>query len=752
MDVTNIHPKPPEEYHVIKNSLLNFVNSSDKEKMNKNIAIINDAVLRVNEIVIHTYQFLRLFSIKGQKINEEFVEINRDIVSMAMKVFIEDTKRGRSVLGKNKEILEFFSKFYKDEYEPLYDGKKINGTNLSGIFNYVETEIVTAIENNVKVHFVSYVNRYVNCCFKEEHDKLLENLKGKEKESLKTQLKNELRLVKNDLIERTSTRDPKYNNWFYDKYLKILPNLKANSKNGYICDLKSNPQKYIPYMKIMSEEIIKMGYNSFQYFPLRTEIVPKYIPIDTKTLIDLLVNNGTNKNTYFKDMDKYKHELWSSIFNFKNKMFDQNGYKFDYRILTDGFAVSVQFIHDSYGEKNDAKKANLKKGREKANKEYKNKDRKEIEKLKNEKNQKNKNYKTKKIEKQDDNKNNFKKLNDEAKAEVIKKIKEKTYVEFPYLEELNEKQLEELKKLQLTGLVVYVDPGKKNLLYMMNDKGVYFRYSISERIHETKRLEYQNKLLKYKNENGMIKIESELSGYNSKSCDVDEFKKYIKKKNEINLKLKEKYIDTIFRKYKWYGTINKKRSEDILLNKIEKVYGKNIIMIYGDWSIGKQKRNFISTPNKGLKKKLATRFTIYSIDEFKTSKINYKSLEETENLYLPDRKGTLRKKHSILTYKTENGRQGCMNRDKSAVNGMKLITDYFLKEGERHPSYKRESKKTTKAIDLETSEKKSNKLLRTKNTKKESVKENNKKKLLVSNVSKGPDGNIEKAVSKKTEK
>ena len=48
----------------------------------------------------------------------------------------------------------------------------------------------------------------------------------------------------------------------------------------------------------MSNEIIKMGYKSFQYFPLRTECIPKYINVDTKALIELLVtakNMGTDK-------------------------------------------------------------------------------------------------------------------------------------------------------------------------------------------------------------------------------------------------------------------------------------------------------------------------------------------------------------------------------------------------------------------------------------------------------------------------
>jgi len=127
-------------------------------------------------------------------------------------------------------------------------------------------------------------------------------------------------------------------------------------------------------------------------------------------------------------------------------------------------------------------------------------------------------------------------------------------------------------------------------------------------------------------------------------------------------------------------------------------------------------RNFISTPNNRLKIKLSTRFTIYMIDEFRTSLINCKTGKENENLYLPDKQGTLRKIHSILTYKMENGRQGCINRDKSAVNSMQYITNYFLKtKGERPEIYKRqkkennELKETKNASDPKTSTKSTNK-------------------------------------------
>ena len=36
-------------------------------------------------------------------------------------------------------------------------------------------------------------------------------------------------------------------------------------------------------------------------------------------------------------------------------------------------------------------------------------------------------------------------------------------------------------------------------------------------------------------------------------------------------------------------------------------------------------RNFISTPNLGIKRKLQERFEVYNIDEFRTSCLHYKT-------------------------------------------------------------------------------------------------------------------------------
>ena len=124
-------------------------------------------------------------------------------------------------------------------------------------------------------------------------------------------------------------------------------------------------------------------------------------------------------------------------------------------------------------------------------------------------------------------------------------------------------------------------------------------------------------------------------------------------KNRINNELMEKYSAKIFRQYKWYGFINRKKAETNLINSIKETFKNDKkqlpILIYGDWSIGRQMKNYISTPNIGLKRKLAEYFKIYSIDEFRTSLLNYKTEDVNENLYLPDKTGEMRKMHAILT-------------------------------------------------------------------------------------------------------
>ena len=439
----------------------------------------------------------------------------------------------------------------------------------------------------------------------------------------------------------------------------------------------------------MNIELKRMDRKMFQFFPLRTENILKHITVDTKTLIEILETE--NKIEKLSNIMENKHPLWEKYFKINKKIFNSKNYEFDYQIQTNGYTVSILLIHKSFVADVNKSKENLRNGRNEKRELYKGVEQEKKEEMKlitiNAK-------KEKKNETLKELKDSYAKLTD-----VEKKAINKRYIEFPYLEELTAEQIEELKKYKL----VYVDPGKRDLLYMMDDDGKIYVYSNAQRLFETKRLEYQQIIQKYKDNCNISGIEHLLSDFNSKEYSIKEFKKYLKMKNDINNILIEQYKMKIFRKYKWYSYINTQRSEDNLINRIKEIYGEDIILIYGDWSVGQQMRNFISTPNIGLKRKLSKEFTIYSIDEFKTSSVSCKNNKELcNNLILPNKEGVEKKLHAVLTYKMKNGRKGCINRDNNSVNNMKTITHYWLEHKKRPIEFSRKQtiKKTQNKIEV----------------------------------------------------
>ena len=114
-----------------------------------------------------------------------------------------------------------------------------------------------------------------------------------------------------------------------------------------------------------------------------------------------------------------------------------------------------------------------------------------------------------------------------------------------------------------------IDPGIRDILVMKNKKGKRYRYSNRKRVKITKRLKYQRLIKNYKIKNNITKVENELSNYSSKTCDFEKFKSFISNKNRINSLLFKKYNKEIFRKYKWYGYLNRKHADTKLIIGIE---------------------------------------------------------------------------------------------------------------------------------------------------------------------------------------
>jgi len=669
-----------EDYKVFKIKLQDII-------LNNDIQIkITDACRRAHLITTHVYQFIRLYILNcyHNDLLIPFIDIN--FIKMTFKVLSLDSK-GPKPKNDNLKTFNLLNSFYENEYSKIGMNSKLNSSNLSQILTYISVDILTNIENNIKLHFIKYLNRFVNSYFKDTNEEIIEKETSIKNKSIKRkELYKELKEIKDDLINNTflciKHKD------FIDKYRKeILP---KDYKD--VSDIEINPQKYIKHMIFMNLEIEKLKKKQFQFFPLRNDLNLKYIPLDSVIIVDLLMkmNKGEKKQEYLSDIINLKEKIWNSSFKLNHKIFKskcKKQYIFNHMIYTDGYGVSIQFINKNNIEKENNKKLNMKKAKEDMKEKCKNKTEEEIKKIKEEEKKKKEEKKLKdKIEKQKIKKE----MKEKYKSNKNNKNENK---EFKYLEDLNDKDFNKAYKNY-----VVIDPGKRDIYKILQrtEKGNKFMsYSYKQRLNEIGKVKMNKQLKKYKNKTDIEKLEKKLIDTCKKSNKIEKFKEYLKIKMEIYENIVKLYEKSKSRKYKWYSYLNRKRSEDNLMKRIKKEYGKDVSIFIGDWSNGNhQMKNFVSTPRIGLKRKLKKHFKVYNLDEYKTSKMCYKTKEETKNLKVKikdkEEKIMIKKLHPVLTYRMENNRIGCLNRDKnSCLNMLNIVETWKLKK--EYPTYLKRS-------------------------------------------------------------
>jgi hypothetical protein len=631
---------PPDKYKCIKMPLHKIL---DLKSPCYNT--IEDAVIRANKITIKTYLVLKLWFLYKYDTYGNIPVLTKEEIMLCMQTLKIKSQKPKS----------HYVQLHK-EFTSLVELGKEDGAGLTQILNYKSITMITMIENNIKFHFIDYLKRFVKLTFPEEP---------------------KVYKIVNDVINNTFTSEDMYHDWIVLNKPNILPEI-GDTKFAFYNDLQSNPQRYIKHMIWMNREIENMGGKLLQFMPLQTSIIPKFIDIDTATL-----------KIFTKSDD------WS-IFNIKAKI---KKYTFDGNISTDGYSVSIRFINNKYIESKIQKHKNMQAGKEK----LKGKSKEEKKEISEEK------KKQRATQYQEKCKEEFvcecgSTISIGSKSSHMKSQKHKQYmkennifrddIEFPYITEVDKKDL--------VGKHIFIDPGKRDLFSMLDDDGKQMKYSNRQRIVGTKRLESLKKLKKHKDKNGICEIENTLSNFNSKTSDTLKFKEYILKKIEINELLYQHYQHKKFRQQQFYSYINTKRCEDEMLNSIEKTYGKDSIVIIGDWSTGEQMRNFISTPNLSLKRKLKERFKVFNIDEFRTSCLHHETEEKMNNLKVKswykrtreDIEPTTRKLHSVLTFKMENKRLGCINRDYNGCLNIRKIFYSYLNHDTRPERYCRSYKLT----------------------------------------------------------
>jgi len=565
--------------------------------------IIKSIVSDMNELVIHTYQFIRLYILKLYHDNKDFPEFNQQFILSCMRTLSTKTTRGSK--NKDTELMELLNDFYNTEYKPLINHVKTDMINKTQIMTYLSITILTSLEVNIKEHFSQHLNRFIN--------KTITTIDKKVLYQFKTDFSN-LNEIRNEHL---------FKDWLEQHESNILPiHLDSELKPELInYDVKINPFKYLKSLLYMNSVLEKLGnIKLFQPLPLRTSIIPKNIILDTKSISKLFDFKGHNKSYFIKNTLSCKEFLWNEFLKLNSKVFKDKNYKFNNQMSTDGISCSLLFIRkDLWGRKRFG-------------------------------------------------------------------LPEQEIQEFHNIEDLNVNTLETLKNKNIIGC----DPGKRSLVYMVDNKGKKLQYTSPQRMFESKSKRNKKILLIEKNKNGIFELESEISKQNSKSIDYDKFKQYLIKKNNLNNNntIKNFYNDIKWRKMKFRTYSNKNKSIDTFINKIGKTFGNDIIIGYGNWSRSTQMKYYEPTINMGLRRLIHKKYDTITINEYNTSKICCDCHDKLENYKTKKGIKIHRLLYCLKCVSSENKKNAFKTRDINSAINIRDITTLWIKTQKRLEIFK----------------------------------------------------------------
>ena len=640
MELEEKPPDPSEQvYRIIKCPLKCVLKRYDTLH-----PIIEKAVMDMNEIVILSYQFIRMYLLNKFNNKQDLPTINKQFVLDVIKTISSpNTKRGQKTKEeniKNATGKSDMKQFYNEEFSKLVSAKP-SYSNKTHILAITANEMITCINTNISTHFVKHLFKYINCLFKEPKSLEIKKETDKEKrKELYKELNQEIRDLKSDLINnKIENSKEEYHSWIRENKGFLFPN-KVNKSVAY--DVKCNPEKYIKFSFYINQKIEELGKRPYQVIPQRNNIVPKSITLNSNGIVDLIDDKKQtifqyNKSELVLHAKKHQKHIWNKILKLeKNDIFKQKEYVFYNQIITDGFSCSLLFILKKYKDKVFGDK--------------------------------------------------LPQLNNE--------------MEFTKVEDLSKDKCNEY--LTHKYKLVSLDPGKIRPITMIDENNKFFKYTACRRRVETYTKRSNYIILQEKKKNGIVEKEKKSPNYNSRTLNQEKYKHFITNKTILNNEVKEFYQKPLFRKLAFRRFIRTKQSEVKLLNEIENTYltkeeikqGKKIAILHGDYSRTTQMKGCIPTPNIGMKKLLLSRFVIVEINEFNTSKLYNKTLKEMENVSVK-RKKHKKSLHEILTPKEETKCRIFVNRDVNACKNILLIGKCYLESQTRPEEF------TRKVIKLE---------------------------------------------------
>jgi len=330
-------------YKVIKTSLSSILKYPHTQK------IINNAVSRMNKIFMHTLNFIKLYYLYNYEKNIA-VNINKKLINTIMKILCVRNNRGR----KSNNIIPqktYLLNFYNNVYKRIMCNESLTYTNLNTVMDYLTVTIETIYSNHISEHFSDMINKYINNILYVDDKK--KELKG----NIEEQYLNMIRKLKKDILNNTNKCNKKYD--IIKTNIRNLVPQKYLLTKSLMYHVKAKPLDFLPMLIRLSTNLEKNNHKPINCFPLRKNIIPKYIPLDTTTIIHLLFDKKLDRkmirNEYLRNGNTKRKAstIWKFLFKTDNRCFKKKGYTFNNMIYTDGYGCSILLIrNDLYNPNN----------------------------------------------------------------------------------------------------------------------------------------------------------------------------------------------------------------------------------------------------------------------------------------------------------------------------------------------------------------------------------------------------------------
>ena len=206
--------KPPDYFKCVKIPLKYIT------KHETIINSVNETVIKANKIVINTLQFIKLYCLEQYHKSKTLPNIDEEFINAVMKTLCVETVTGRPPSKKTLELKKKLKDFYDNDFEELTTKEELNYQHMNTILDYLSVDILTMYENNIKQHFIEYIERYVNVVWEKQFmiSKIRKlKITKKRKDERISKLCGELRKIKNDIL---NAEDNNYKSkWFYHDWI-----------------------------------------------------------------------------------------------------------------------------------------------------------------------------------------------------------------------------------------------------------------------------------------------------------------------------------------------------------------------------------------------------------------------------------------------------------------------------------------------------------------------------------------------------